>query len=170
MPRDLPYNKEGLIKQEDGMLNVGDRAPDFTLKNDAGEDVQLSTLRGKPVILYWYPKDDTPGCTKEACAIRDVYGEFERAGAVVFGISADSVESHRKFKQKYSLPFSLLADPDHSVSERYGTYGPKKVMGRETVGISRVTYLVDENGVIKQVWPKVNPERHADEILAVLRS
>lgn len=152
------------------MLEVGDQAPDFVLKNDAGEDVQLAALRGKPVILYWYPKDDTPGCTKEACGIRDVYGEFEQAGAVVFGISADSVESHRKFRQKYHLPFSLLADTDHSVSERYGTYGPKKFMGKESLGISRVTYLVDQNGIVKQVWPKVDPERHADEILAALRS
>lgn len=151
------------------MLTVGDPAPDFTLKNDAGEDVTLSSLRGRPVILYWYPKDDTPGCTKEACSIRDAYGEFERAGATVFGVSADSVRSHEKFKRKYSLPFALLSDPDHSVSEQYGVWGKKKFMGREYEGINRITYLIDENGVVKQVWPKVNPEGHADEILAALK-
>lgn len=152
------------------MLNVGDQAPDFTLKNDSGEDVSLSSLRGKPVILYWYPKDDTPGCTIEACAIRDVYGEFERAGAVVLGASADSVESHAQFKSKYGLPFPLLADTEHHVAEQYGAWSPKNYMGREFMGISRVTYLIDANGIIKQVWPKVNPEGHADEILAALHS
>ena len=152
------------------MLNVGDQAPDFTLKNDQGEDVQLSALRGKPVILYWYPKDDTPGCTKEACSIRDAYGEFERAGAVVLGVSTDDTKSHAKFKSKYSLPFTLLADTDHQVAEQYGVWGLKKFMGQEYMGVSRVTYLIDENGVIKHVWPKVNPEGHADEILAALRS
>jgi thioredoxin-dependent peroxiredoxin len=151
------------------MLNVGDPAPDFTLQNDAGENVKLSSLRGKPVILYWYPRDDTPGCTKEACSIRDAYGEFQRAGAAVFGISADSVKSHEKFKRKYSLPFALLSDPDHSVSEQYGVWGEKKFMGKTFMGINRITYLIDENGVVKHVWPKVNPEGHADEILAALK-
>ena len=150
------------------MLNVGDQAPDFTLKNDAGDDVTLSTLRGKPVILYWYPRDDTPGCTVEACSIRDAYAEFQRAGAHVFGVSADSVKSHDKFKSKYKLPFQLLSDPDHKVSEEYGVWGLKKFMGREFEGINRITYLLDENGVVKQVWPKVKPEGHADEILAAL--
>lgn len=150
------------------MLNVGDQAPDFTLKSDAGEDVTLSSFRGKPVILYWYPRDDTPGCTKEACSFRDAYGEFERAGATVFGVSTDSIRSHEKFKAKYSLPFALLSDPDHSVSELYGVWGTKKFMGREFEGVNRITYLIDENGVVKQVWPKVKPEGHADEILAAL--
>lgn len=151
------------------MLNVGDQAPNFTLKSDAGEDVSLSSLRGKPVILYWYPRDDTPGCTKEACSFRDAYGEFERAGAVVLGVSPDDVDSHQQFKTKYSLPFTLLADPQHQVAEQYGVWGIQKFMGREYEGVSRVTYLIDENGIVKQVWPKVTPEGHADEILAALR-
>lgn len=152
------------------MLNVGDHAPDFTLKNDAGEDVTLSALRGKPVILYWYPRDDTPGCTKEACSIRDAWGEFERAGATVLGASTDSVNSHAKFKSKYDLPFTLLSDPQHQVAEEYGVWGEKKFMGKAFMGVNRVTYLIDENGVIKHIWPKVNPQGHADEILAALRS
>jgi thioredoxin-dependent peroxiredoxin len=151
------------------MLNVGDQAPDFTLKNDAGEDVTLSSLRGKPVILYWYPRDDTPGCTVEACSFRDAYGEFQRAGAVVLGVSTDDIKSHEKFKTKYSLPFTLLSDPEHQVAEQYGVWGLKTFMGKEYMGVSRVTYLIDENGVIKQIWPKVKPEGHADEILAALR-
>jgi peroxiredoxin Q/BCP len=152
------------------MLNVGDQAPDFTLKNDAGEDVILSSFRGKPVILYWYPRDDSPGCTKEACGFRDVYSEFQRAGAVVLGINTNSVASHQKFKAKHNLPFSLLSDPDHHVAEQYGVWGLKKSMGREHEGIHRVTYLIDEQGIVKQVWPKVEPEGHADEILAALSS
>ena len=150
------------------MLNVGDPAPDFTLQNDAGEEVTLSSLRGTPVILYWYPRDDTPGCTAEACGIRDAWGEFQRAGAVVFGASADSVTSHAAFKAKYDLPFSLLADPEHQVAEQYGVWGELNVMGTTFMGVNRVTYLIDQNGVIKQVWPKVEPEGHADEILAAL--
>jgi thioredoxin-dependent peroxiredoxin len=151
------------------MLNVGDQAPDFTLKNDAGEDVTLSTLRGKPVILYWYPRDDTPGCTVEACSFRDAYAEFQRAGAVVLGVSTDDTKSHEKFKTKYSLPFPLLSDPEHQVAEQYGVWGLKSFMGKEYMGVNRITYLIDENGVVKQVWPKVKPEGHADEILAALR-
>ncbi len=150
------------------MLNVGDQAPDFTLKNDAGEDVSLSSFRGKPVILYWYPKDDTPGCTKEACSFRDAYGEFERAGAVVLGVSTDDASSHAKFKSKYNLPFMLLSDPDHQVADQYGAWGLKKWMGREYEGIQRITYLIDEQGVVRHAWPNVKPEGHADEILAVL--
>ncbi|HEX6292707.1 MAG TPA: thioredoxin-dependent thiol peroxidase [Herpetosiphonaceae bacterium] len=152
------------------MLNVGDPAPDFTLKSDAGEDVTLSSFRGRPVILYWYPKDDTPGCTVEACSFRDAYGEFQRAGAAVLGVSADDTRSHQKFKTKYSLPFTLLSDSDHQVAEQYGVWGLKKFMGREFEGVSRVTYLIDADGTIKQIWPKVKPEGHADEILAALRA
>lgn len=152
------------------MLNVGDQAPEFTLQNDAGGSVTLSSYRGKPVILYWYPRDDTPGCTSEACAFRDAYGEFQRAGAVVLGISTDSVKSHEKFKTKYQLPFPLLSDPEHQVAEQYGVWGEKKFMGKAFNGISRVTFLIDENGIVKQVWPKVKPEAHADEVLAALHS
>ena len=152
------------------MLEVGDTAPVFTLKDDTGQDVSLSDFRGKPVILYWYPRDDTPGCTVEACSFRDAYREFQDAGAVVLGASADTVQSHAKFKQKFSLPFPLLADPDHAVADQYGVWGPKKMMGREFEGINRITYLIDANGIVKQVWPKVKPEGHADEILAALRN
>lgn len=152
------------------MVNVGDAAPDFTLNTDADETIALHDLRGKPVILYWYPRDDTPGCTKEACAFRDAYSEFEQAGAVVLGVSTDDVQSHQKFKTKYNLPFTLLSDPDHTVADQYGVWGPKKFMGKEYEGINRVTFLIDENGTVKQVWPKVKPEDHADEVLAALRS
>jgi peroxiredoxin Q/BCP len=152
------------------MLNVGDQAPPFTLKNEAGEDVTLAAFRGKPVILYWYPRDDTPGCTTEACGFRDAYREFAHAGAVVLGVSTDDVQSHAKFKSKYNLPFTLLSDPDHQVAQQYGVWGTKKFMGRESEGIHRVTYLIDEQGLVKQVWPKVKPEGHADEILAALRN
>ena len=152
------------------MLNVGDQAPTFTLKNEAEEDVTLAAFRGKPVILYWYPRDDTPGCTTEACGFRDAYGEFAQAGAVVLGISTDDVQSHAKFKSKYNLPFTLLSDPDHQVAQQYGVWGSKNFMGREFEGIHRVTYLLDEQGVVKQVWPKVTPEGHADEILAALQN
>lgn len=152
------------------MVNVGEQAPDFTLHSDGDEQVTLSALRGKPVILYWYPRDDTPGCTVEACSFRDAYGEFQRAGAVVLGVSTDSVKSHEKFKTKFNLPFPLLSDPEHQVAEQYGVWGPKKFMGKEFEGISRVTFLIDEQGVVKQVWPKVKPEGHADEILAALGS
>lgn len=152
------------------MLKVGEQAPDFTLKNDAGENVTLSSFQGKPVILYWYPRDDSPGCTAEACSFRDVYSEFEHAGAVVLGVSTDDVKSHAKFKAKYGLPFTLLSDPTHQVAGQYGVWGVKKWRGKEYEGIHRVTYLLDEQGIIKQVWPKVKPEGHADEILAALRS
>jgi len=152
------------------MLNVGDQAPAFTLQNEAGEDVTLAAFHGKPVILYWYPRDDTPGCTTEACGFRDAYREFAQAGAVVLGVSTDDVQSHAKFKGKYNLPFTLLSDPDHQVAQQYGVWGSKTFMGREREGIHRVTYLIDEHGLVKQVWPKVKPEGHADEILAVLQN
>lgn len=151
------------------MINVGDQAPDFTLHSDGGEEVTLSALRGKQVILYWYPRDDTPGCTAEACAFRDAYGEFQRAGAVVLGVSTDTVKSHEKFKTKYSLPFPLLSDPDHAVATQYGVWGEKKFLGKQFMGINRVTFLIDKQGVVKQVWPKVKPEAHADEVLAALK-
>src|ERR1700757_709818 len=119
------------------MVEEGKPAPDFALTSDAGETVRLSDLRGKQVVLYFYPKDDTPGCTTQACGIRDSYGEFERAGAVVLGVSPDSERSHVKFKEKYGLPFTLLADPDHAVAEQYGVWGEKKYMGKTYMGIQR---------------------------------
>jgi peroxiredoxin Q/BCP len=150
------------------MVEEGERAPDFALRNDAGEAVQLSNLRGKQVVLYFYPKDDTTGCTAQACGIRDVYGEVERAGAVVLGISPDSERSHAKFKAKYDLPFTLLADPDHSVAEQYGVWREKKYMGRTYTGIERSTFVIDDDGIVKRVMRKVKPETHAADVLAVL--
>jgi peroxiredoxin Q/BCP len=152
------------------MVSEGEVAPDFTLRSDTGEDVALSSLRGRPVVLYFYPRDDTPGCTTQACGIRDEYGEFERAGAVVLGVSPDDERSHVKFKQKYELPFTLLADPDHAVAEEYGVWGEKNYMGRKYLGVSRSTFVIDEAGVVKKVFPKVKPATHAKDVLAVLRN
>lgn len=152
------------------MVAEGQTAPNFTLPADEGADVSLSALRGKPVIVYWYPKDDTPGCTKEACAFRDVYTEFEQAGAAVVGISADSVASHQAFKAKYHLPFPLLSDTDHRVAEQYGVWGKQQIGGREMTGIHRTTFLLDKDGTVTHVWREITPESHADEILAVVRT
>ena len=150
------------------MVEEGDQAPDFELENDAGETVKLSSLRGSPVVLYFYPKDDTPGCTTQACGIRDVYGEFERAGAVVLGVSPDTAASHVEFKQKYGLPFTLLADPDHSVAERYGAWGEKRNYGKTYEGIIRSTFVIDGDGSLKKVMRNVKPDTHADKVLAAL--
>jgi peroxiredoxin Q/BCP len=152
------------------VLAEGQEAPDFELTSDAGETVRLSDLRGKPVVLYFYPKDDTPGCTTQACGIRDAYGEFERAGAVVLGVSPDSVAKHVKFRDKYALPFTLLADPEHEVSERYGVWGEKKYMGRTYMGVRRSTFVVDPDGTLRKVMHDVKPATHADDVLAVLRA
>ena len=128
----------------------------------------LSELRGKPVVLYFYPKDDTPGCTTQACGIRDAYGEFERAGAVVLGISPDDEASHEKFRRKYELPFTLLADPDHAVADKYGVWGEKKYMGRTYMGVNRSTFVIDGDGNVKKVMRNVKPATHADDVLAAL--
>jgi peroxiredoxin Q/BCP len=152
------------------MIAEGQEAPDFELTSDTGETVKLSGLRGKPVVLYFYPKDDTPGCTTQACGIRDAYGEFERAGAVVLGVSPDDERSHVKFRSKYELPFTLLADTEHAVAERYGVWGEKKYMGKKYMGISRSTFVIDEDGKVKKVFEKVTPATHADEVLAALAS
>jgi thioredoxin-dependent peroxiredoxin len=152
------------------VIEEGKPAPDFELPSDSGETVKLSELRGKPVVLYFYPKDDTPGCTTQACGIRDAYGEFQREGAVVLGVSADDETSHTKFRDKYELPFALLADTDHAVSEQYGVWGEKKYMGRTYMGISRWTFVIDADGNVKKVLPNVKPANHVDDVLAVLRS
>jgi thioredoxin-dependent peroxiredoxin len=152
------------------VIEEGKPAPDFELKSESGDSVKLSELRGKPVVLYFYPKDDTPGCTTQACGIRDAYGEFERAGAVVLGVSPDDESSHVKFRDKYELPFTLLADTDHSVAEQYGVWGEKKYMGRTYMGVSRWTFVIDEDGNVKKVLPDVKPATHADDVLAVLES
>jgi peroxiredoxin Q/BCP len=150
------------------VVSEGEQAPDFTLESDTGEEVSLSDLRGKPVVLYFYPKDDTEGCTAQACGIRDAYGEFERAGAVVLGVSPDSVKKHVKFKQKYELPFTLLADPEHELAERYGVWGEKKYMGRSYMGINRTTFVIAPDGAVRKVFEKVKPLTHADDVLAAL--
>ena len=152
------------------MIEEGNPAPDFELESDAGGTVKLSDLRGKPVVLYFYPKDDTPGCTAQACGIRDAYGEFERAGAVVLGISPDDERSHGKFRDKYELPFTLLADTDHSVAEEYGVWGEKKYMGRTYFGVDRSTFVIGADGNVKRVMHKVKPDTHADDVLEALRS
>jgi thioredoxin-dependent peroxiredoxin len=152
------------------VVDEGAPAPDFALQSDSGETVKLSDLRGKQVVLYFYPKDDTPGCTTQACGIRDVYGEFEREGAVVLGVSPDGEQSHVKFKKKFELPFTLLADPDHAVAEEYGVWGEKKYMGRAYLGIDRSTFVIGEDGTVKKVLRKVKPATHADDVLAVLRA
>ena len=152
------------------MVHEGEPAPDFTLTSDAGEQVSLSDFRGKPVVLYFYPKDDTPGCTAQASGIRDAYGEFEGAGAVVLGVSPDNVKQHVKFKEKYGLPFTLLADPEHEVAERYGVWGEKRYKGQTYWGVSRSTFLVAPDGTVAKVMHDVNPLSHADDVLAALAS
>ncbi|HET6945633.1 MAG TPA: thioredoxin-dependent thiol peroxidase [Gaiellaceae bacterium] len=152
------------------MIEEGTEAPDFELTTDRGERVKLSELRGKPVVLYFYPKDDTPGCTTQACGIRDAYGEFERAGAVVLGVSPDDEASHVKFRNKYDLPFTLLADTDHAVAEQYGVWGEKKYRGRTYEGVKRSTFVIDADGKVTKVMRDVKPATHADEVLAALAS
>jgi peroxiredoxin Q/BCP len=152
------------------MLEPGKESPDFTLLNDEGSEVRLSDFRGMPVVLYFYPKDDTEGCTKEACDFRDHWRAFQQAGAVILGVSPDSVASHRKFKAKYKLPFALLSDADHAVALAYGAWGPKKMYGREYEGILRTTVVIDADGRIARVFPKVKVKDHADDVLGVLRA
>lgn len=150
------------------MLKTGTAAPDFTLPADDGRDVSLKSLRGKPVVLYFYPKDDTSGCTTQACGIRDAWADVKATGAVVLGVSPDNVVSHQKFKSKYNLPFPLLADTDHSVAAAYGSWGKKSMYGREYEGILRNTFVIDAAGKIQDIFLKVKPKGHAAEVLASL--
>jgi len=150
------------------MVEEGKPAPDFTLTTDSGETVTLSDLRGKPVVLYFYPKDDTPGCTRQACDIRDGWAAFQRAGAVVLGVSPDKEASHAKFKAKYDLPFTLLADTDHAVSEAYGVWGEKSFAGRKYMGVERSTFVIGADGDVVKVMRKVDPKTHAGDVLALL--
>jgi peroxiredoxin Q/BCP len=152
------------------MLQEGSVAPDFTLPTDGGGEVTLSDYRGKKVVLYFYPKDNTSGCTTEACNFRDDYSELVLAGAVVLGVSPDSVKSHDSFKLEYSLPFALLSDPDHCVAEMYGAWGEKKMYGKTYMGILRSTYIIDEEGVIAKAYPKVTPKDHSQQVLEFLSS
>jgi peroxiredoxin Q/BCP len=154
--------------KEHTMIEEGKPAPEFSLTSDAGETVSLASLRGKRVVLYFYPKDDTPGCTKQACGIRDAWGEFERSGAVVLGVSPDSEASHVKFKAKYELPFPLLADPEHKTADAYGVWVERRNYGKTYMGIERSTFVIAADGTVKKILRKVKPETHADDVLAAL--
>ena len=147
------------------MLKEGDKAPAFKASDANGKQVKLSDFGGQKVVLYFYPKDDTPGCTREACSFRDSYAKLTRHGIKVLGVSLDTEASHKKFAAKYDLPFTLLSDTDRSVSEAYGTYGEKKFMGQNYMGLHRMTFLIDEKGRIKKIFNKVKPEGHAEEVL-----
>ena len=151
-------------------VEEGESAPDFTLAADDGRQVKLSDLRGKPVVLYFYPKDDTPGCTREACAFRDRTPELQAKGAVVLGVSPDDVASHGKFRDKYSLNFPLLADTDHHVADTYGAWREKNMYGKISMGIQRSTFVIDREGKIRKAWKKVNVDGHDEQVLAALGS
>jgi len=150
------------------MLNIGDKAPEFTLKDKNGNDVSLSNFLGKKVVLYFYPKDNTPGCTRQACAFAGLYGEFQAKGVEVIGISKDSVASHVKFTEKHGLPFVLLSDPELKAIEPYGVWQEKKMCGKVSMGVVRTTFIIDENGIVANVMPKVKPDTNAAEILELL--
>ena len=152
------------------MLDVGDVAPDFTLPTDGGGEITLSSMRGKKVVLYFYPKDDTSGCTKEACDFREKISEFEKAGVVVLGMSPDGVKKHDKFKAKYDLPFSLVADEEKTALEAYGVWVEKSMYGRKYMGVERSTFLIDADGSIQSVWRKVKVPGHVDAVLDALQA
>ena len=152
------------------MVEEGKPAPDFELVADSGETLKLSDLQGKPVVLYFYPKDDTPGCTMQACGIRDAWTDFEQTGAQVVGVSPDDVASHVEFKEKYGLPFTLLADTDHRTAEDYGVWVEKTYGGNTYMGVERSTFVIDADGNVAKVMRKVKPDTHADEVLAALES
>jgi peroxiredoxin Q/BCP len=149
-------------------IEAGRQAPDFTLPADVGSEVRLSDLRGRPVVLYFYPKDDTPGCTREACSFRDRASELKRAGATVLGVSADSVASHAQFRDKYGLNFRLLADVDHKVAEKFGSWREKNLYGKKSMGIQRSTFLIDADGKVARVWKRVKVDGHDQQVLDAL--
>jgi peroxiredoxin Q/BCP len=163
MDRNTPHPTES-------MLTAGRKAPAFTLPADDGSTVSLKEFRGRPVVLYFYPKDDTSGCTTQACEFRDSWKAVQRAGAVVLGVSPDGVSSHQKFKAKYQLPFPLLADTDHAVAEAYGAWGEKSMYGRKYFGILRTTFLIDSEGKVARIFEKVKPKGHAAEVLAAVEA
>ncbi|MBN1523758.1 MAG: thioredoxin-dependent thiol peroxidase [Spirochaetales bacterium] len=150
------------------MLKEGAKAPDFSLSNDEGKTFSLKDFKGKKIVLYFYPRDNTPGCTTEACGFRDVYDEILAKGAVVIGVSADSETSHQKFKKKFDLPFYLLSDPDKTCIKAYNAWGEKSMYGKMLMGILRSTFVIDEKGMVIKVFPKVSPKEHAKEVLEVL--
>jgi thioredoxin-dependent peroxiredoxin len=174
-PLARPLPRYGLLfRDADGtleevlMVEEGKAAPDFELHSDSGETVKLSELRGKPVVPYFYPKDDTPGCTAQACGIRDAWGEFEARGAVVLGVSPDNESSHVKFKEKYQLPFTLLADTEHKTAEEYGVWVEKNYAGKTYMGVERSTFVIDADGNVAKELRRVKPDAHADDVLAAL--
>ena len=150
------------------MVSEGQPAPDFELTSDAGETIRLADLRGKPVVLYFYPRDDTPGCTKQACAIRDAWDDFRATGAEVFGVSPDGEASHAKFKEKYRLPFTLLADPEHALADEFGFWVEKNMAGKKYMGIERSTVVIAPDGTVARIFRKVKPDKHADQVLGAL--
>ena len=150
------------------MIEEGQPAPDFELQSDTGETVKLSDLRGKPVVLYFYPKDDTPGCTTEACEFRDAYADYRERGVEILGVSPDDVRSHGKFKSKYQLPFTLLADPDHTTAEAYGVWGERSFAGKKYMGINRSTFLIDAEGNVARALIGIKPAGHAAQVLEQL--
>jgi peroxiredoxin Q/BCP len=150
------------------MIEAGTRAPEFELAADDGSTVKLSDLRGKQVVLYFYPRDDTPGCTAQACGIRDQWTDFEGVDAVVLGVSPDDEASHRKFKEKYGLPFTLLSDPDHAVAEAYGVWGERSMYGKTYMGINRSTFVIGDDGTVREAMYGVKPDTHAERVLGAL--
>ncbi|HWQ35882.1 MAG TPA: thioredoxin-dependent thiol peroxidase [Blastocatellia bacterium] len=155
-------------QSENAELQVGDKAPAFSLKNTAGKTVKLSDYKGRKVVLYFYPKDATPGCTKEACGFRDDYAQLKKRGVEVIGVSGDDQQSHQKFAEKYELPFTLLSDPDHEVMEKYGAWGEKNMYGKKVTGVLRSTFIIDEQGRIAHIFRKVKTDTHSQDVMAVL--
>ncbi|MEQ8398088.1 thioredoxin-dependent thiol peroxidase [Thalassobaculum sp.] len=151
-------------------LQIGDKAPDFTMPTDGGGTVSLASLKGRPVVLYFYPRDDTPGCTTEACGFRDALPDFSKVDAAIVGVSRDTVAKHDKFKAKYELPFTLGSDESGAVTEAYGVWVEKSMYGRKSMGIERATYLIDGAGVIRSIWRKVKVKGHVDEVLAAVQA
>jgi peroxiredoxin Q/BCP len=151
------------------VVKEGSPAPDFALISDSGDEIRLSQFRGRPVVLFFYPKDDTPGCTAQACGIRDAWGDFERAGAVVLGVSPDTPKKHVRFREKYRLPFTLLSDEKHVVAEAYGTWVEKSMYGKTSMGMERSTFVIDPDGNVAKIMRKVKPAEHARDVLAALR-